>query len=97
MMAGRQCISIIKLHSVRLLQLQTSNLVRTQIPTSARCVKLSTSSSLREDSKSLKAKDPKQIALDEAAKTAEDLAHDAALKGLITVEGTADITAVSVS
>ena len=97
MMAGRQCVSIIKLHSARLLQLQTSNLARTHISASARCAKLSTSSSLRDESKSLKLKDPKQITLDDAVKSAEDLAHDAALKGLITVEGTADITAVSVS
>jgi hypothetical protein len=97
MMAGRQCISIIKLQSARLLQLQTRNLARTQISASARCAKLSTSSPLYDDSKSLKLKDPKLITLDDAAKSVEDLAHDAALKGLITVEGPADITTVSVS
>ena len=97
MMAGRQCVSIIKLQSTRLLQLQTSNLARAQISSKSRCAKLSTTSYLSDESKSLKLKDPKQITLDEAAKSAEDLAHDAALKGLITVQGAADITAVSVS
>merc|ERR550519_1984946 len=97
MMAGRQCVSLIKFQSARLLQLQTSNLARTQISCSVRCAKLSTSAPLLIDdpSKSLNLKDPKLITIDEAAKSAEDLTHDAALKGLITVEGPTDITAVS--
>ena len=99
MMAGRQCVSLIKCQSARLLQLQTRNLARTQILSSVRCANLSTSAPLLTDdlSKSLNLKDPKLVTIDEVAKSAEELAHDAALKGLITVEGPTDITAVSVS
>ena len=101
MMAARQCISLLKLSSPRLLQLQTSSCARLQLTVSGSnfgVARLSTSSCLLKDdpSKALSEKDPKQITLDEASKTAEELAHDAALKGLITVEGAPDITAVSV-
>ena len=102
MMAARQCISLLKLSSARLLQVQTSSCVRQHINPSGSYLsvaKLSTSSPLLRDdpSNALNEKDPKLITLDEASKTAEELAHDAALKGLITVEGALDITSVSVS
>ena len=101
MMAARQCVSLLKLSSARLLQVQTISCVRPHLiaPGSNFAIaKLSTSAPLLSDdpSKALKEKDPKQITLDEASKTAEELAHDAALKGLITVEGAPDITSVSV-
>ena len=101
MMAARQFISLLKLPSARLFYVQASSCSRAQITGSGSnysVAKLSTSiPHLRDDtSQALNEKDPKQITLDEASKTAEELAHDAALKGLITVEGAPDITAVSV-
>ena len=99
-MAGRQCISLIKVHSTRLLNNQGTVLARSAIVANKKFdfVGLSTSAILCGDdvSKGMQLKDPKQVTLDDAAKTVEDLAHDAALKGLITVQGPADITAVSV-
>ena len=94
-MAARQCISLLKSHSSRLLQLQTGSAARQQIHfrNKHNLANLSTSASLHKDL----VKDPKLVTLEEAAKSAEELAHDAALKGLITVEGAPDITAVSVS
>ena len=94
-MAARQCISLLKSNSSRLLQLQTGSAARQQIyfRNKHNLANLSTSATLRKDL----VKDPKLVTLEEAAKSAEELAHDAALKGLITVEGAPDITAVSVS
>ena len=92
MMAGRQCVSLIRLQSARLLQIQIRDSARLQLTASSRFAQLSTTAPRLSD-----LKDPKLVPLDDAAKNAEELAHDAALKGLITVEGPADITAVSVS
>ena len=94
-MAARQCISLLKSHSSRILTLQTGSAARQQIHfrNNHNLANLSTSASLHKDL----VKDPKLVTLEEAAKSAEELAHDAALKGLITVEGAPDITAVSVS
>ena len=100
MMAGRQCISLLKGHSTRLLNNQGNALARSSIAINKISVAaLSTSSKLCEDgtSKTVQTKDPKMIPLDDAGKTAAELAHDAALKGMIVVEGATDITAVSVS
>ena len=100
MMAGRQCISLLRGHSTRLLNNQGNALARSSIAINKISVAaLSTSSKLCEDgtSKTVQAKDPKMIPLDDAGKTAAELAHDAALKGMIVVEGATDITAVSVS
>merc|ERR1719436_163653 len=90
-MAGRQCISLVTLHSSRLLQLQKTPLIRSQISGSSKfnVAKLSTTKI------NYASKDPKLVPLEEAAKSPEELAHDAALKGLITVEGPADITPIS--
>ena len=100
MMAGRQCISLLKVHSTRLLNNQGKSIARSSIAGSKNLnfASLSTSATLRGDdiSKAMQVKDPKGISLEDAAKSASELAHDAAVKGLITVEGAADITAVSV-
>ena len=48
-------------------------------------------------SKALRAREPRQITLDDAAKTVSEIEHEKALKGLITVEGAVDVSAVSVS
>ena len=82
-MAARQCISLLKSTSSRLLQLQTGSAARQQIyfRNKHNLANLSTSTSL---DKAL-VKDPKLVTLEEAAKSAEELAHDAALKGLLTV------------
>jgi len=99
MMAGRQCISLLKVHSTRLLNNQGKSIARSSIAGSKNLnfAALSTSATLRGDdiSKAMQVKDPKGISLEDAAKSASELAHDAAVKGLITVEGAADITAVS--
>jgi len=99
MMAGRQCISLLRGHSTRLLNNQGNALARSSIAINNKIsvAALSTSSKLCEDgtSKTVQAKDPKMIPLDDAGKTAAELAHDAALKGMIVVEGATDITAVS--
>jgi len=99
MMAGRQCISLLKVHSTRLLNNQGKSIARSTIAGSKNLnfAALSTSASLHGDdiSKAMQVKDPKGISLEDAAKSASELAHDAAVKGLITVEGAADITAVS--
>ena len=47
-------------------------------------------------SKALRAREPRQITLDDAAKTVSEIEHEKALKGLITVEGAVDVSAVSV-
>ena len=97
-MAARQGISLLRLPCSRLLQIQAIQRVQqhpvvcTKIPLS----RLSTSALLFGDDTSKALKDPKQITLEDAAKTVTELEHDAALKGLITVEGAPDITAVSV-
>jgi len=99
MMAGRQCISLLKVHSTRLLNNQGKSIARSSIAGSKNLnfAALSTSATVRGDdiSKAMQVKDPKGISLEDAAKSASELAHDAAVKGLITVEGAADITAVS--
>ena len=101
MMAGRQCISLLKVHSSRLLNNHGNLLARSSIVANKNLdfAGLSTSAILCGDdlSKAMQLKDPKLVTLDDATKTAEELAHDAALKGMITVQGPADITAVSVS
>ena len=101
MMAGRQCISLLRGHSTRLLNNQGNALARSSIAINNKIsiAALSTSSKLCEDgtSKTVQAKEPKMIPLDDAGKTSAELAHDAALKGMIVVEGATDITAVSVN
>ena len=101
MMAGRQCISLLKAHSTRLLNNQGAALARSSIAINniKNNAALSTSSKLCADdgSKAMELKVPNKIPLDDAGKTAAELAHDAALKGLIVVEGAADVSLVSVS
>ena len=97
-MAASRGISLLRLPCSRLLQIPAIQRVPqhpavcTKIPFS----RLSTSALLLGDDTSKALKDPKQITLEDAAKTVTELEHDAALKGLITVEGAPDITAVSV-